>query len=248
MHIYAGLMVWRDMSARHGQCLADLQLLCRERGIGFTNGTIYGDALVSRAQSIAASMFLRHPEADVMWTCGSDTVFEAEDVISMCEKALAGFDIIGALVMKRAESPSVASPIPPVWMTLDSAASPVETSYISSGFAAYSKAVFAALVKEMPLCHQDHAEPWWPFCQTLVVPDEKAGFLYLSEDWALAHRAREHGFRCWIDPSVRVGHLSTATLTLEDMLRTAKPEPQVMRVRAVEGGLIEVETQTPVGV
>lgn len=239
MHIYAGLMVWRDMSARHGQCLADLQLLCRERGIGFTNGTVYGDALVSRSQSIAASMFLRS-DADVMWTCGSDTLFDAEDVISLCEKAMT-HDIIGAVVMKRSDNPSIACPLPPgEWITMDSDSAPVETSFMGTGFSATHRRVFEKLVNDMPLCHQDHTEPWWPFYQPMVVEDEKAGYLYLSEDWALAHRAKDAGFRCWIDPSIRVGHLSTTVLTMEDILRPAKQDPMPMRLREREDGRIEV--------
>lgn len=240
MHIYAGLMVWRDMSARHGQCLADLQLLCQERGIGFTNGTIYGDALVSRAQSIAASMFLRS-DADVMWTCGSDTLFDPDDVIAMCQKACDGHDIIGAVVMKRAENPSIACPLPPgEWITLDGDSAPVETSIMGTGFSATHRRVFEKLVDSMPLCHQDHAEPWWPFYMPMVVEDDKAGNLYLSEDWALAYRAKAAGFRCWIDPSVRVAHLSTTALTLEDLLRPGRAEPMPMRLREREDGRIEV--------
>lgn len=247
MHIYYGGIVWRDMSARHSQCLADLQLLCAERGIGFTNGTIYGDALVSRARSIAASIFYRSV-ADVLLTIDSDVLFEAEDAISICEKALNGRDIIGAVYMKRAEAPSIACELPigaPIVMASDS--EPMATRYMGTAFAATSRRVFEAMVPQLPLCHQDHAEPWYPFYQPLIVPDENAGYLYLSEDWAFANRAMSLGFQCWIDPSVRIGHLSTTVLTVEDMLRPPKPAPQVLRLKAREDGLIEVETQTPVG-
>jgi hypothetical protein len=209
MHIYAGLMVWRDMSARHGQCLADLQLLCKERGIGFTNGTIYGDALVSRAQSVAASEFLRS-DADVMWTCGSDTLFDPEDVISLCEKACNGHDIIGAVVMKRQENPTPACPIPDGGLIMDADQSPVEVRYMGTGFSATHRRVFEALEPHVPLCSQNTTTPFWPFYQPMIVPDAREGFLYLSEDWALAHRAKEFGFKCWIDPTIRVAHLSTA--------------------------------------
>ena len=169
MHIYAGLMVWRDMSARHGQCLADLQLLCRERGIGFTNGTIYGDALVSRAQSIAASEFLRS-DADVMWTCGSDTLFDPEDVITLCQKAMDGHDIIGAVVMKRQDNPTPACPIPEGGLIMDADQSPVEVRYMGTGFSATHRRVFEALEPHIPLCSQNTAStPFWPFV-TITLP------------------------------------------------------------------------------
>lgn len=238
MHIYAGLMVWRDMSARHGECLTQLALLCKERGIELTNGTIYGDALVSRAQSVAASNFVRS-DADVMWTCGSDTLFDPEDVIQLCEYACAGYDIIGAVVMKREENPTPACPIPGT-LIMDYGQPPVEVSIMGTGFTATHRRVLEAMVPQMPLCAQSSLMPFWPFYQPCTIVDEKDGYLYLSEDWAMAHRAMALGFKCWIDPTIRVGHLSNTILTMENMLVPRKPEPQPMRLTVTPDGGIDV--------
>jgi len=239
LHIYLGLMVWRDMSARHGDCLTRLFLLCRERGIQITNGTIYGDALVSRAQSVAASCFVRS-DADVMLTIGSDTIFEPEDAIQLCEYACEGYDIIGAVVMKREENPIPACPIPGT-LVMDSDQRPVEVSIMGTGFTATHRRVLDAMVPTMPLTAQTSPLPFWPFYMPAVIEDAKDGYLYLSEDWAMAHRAKKLGFKCWIDPTVRVGHLSTTMLTMEDMLRPRKAAAGPMRLVVTEDGGIDVE-------
>ncbi len=241
MHIYWGAIVWRDMSARHAWCLSDLVARCRELGIGFTNGTIYGDSLVSRARSIAASEFYRSA-ADVLLTVDSDILFDPDQAIALCEKALAGHDIIGGVYMKRDEAPQPACPIP-AELVMDENQPPVQTSYMGTGFTATARRVVEALVPLMPLCAQASDLPFYPLYQPLVVPDDRDGYLYLSEDWAFAHRARELGFKCWIDPTVRVGHLSTSVLTMEDMLRQPKPPATPMKL-LFDGAQLTIQIPT----
>lgn len=237
MHIYWGAIVWRDMSARHAWCLSDLVSLCKDRGIGFTNGTMYGDSLVSRARSMAASNFYRS-DADVLLTVDSDILFDAEQAVDMCSKAVAGYDILGAVYLKREERPTPACPLPDE-LIMDEGQEPVQTRYMGTGFTATARRVVEALVPLMPLCAQSSDEPFYPLYQPLIVPDDRDGYLYLSEDWAFAHRARELGFKCWIDPTVRVGHLSTTVLTMEDMLRQSKSPATPLKLRQV-GEQIEV--------
>jgi hypothetical protein len=215
--------------------------LMRERDIRCTNGTILGDALVSRARSAAASECVRS-DADVLLMIDSDIVFDPEDAIRLCERVASGYDIIGALTLTRSEDPRAACIIADeVIMASDQ--DPVQAEYIHTAFCATSRRVLDALVPLLPLCHQNGTViPFWPFYMPMVVPDEVEGYRYLSEDFALVQRAKALGFKCWIDPTIRAGHLSQTLLTLEDLVRPAKQPERAMRLRMLPGRILSYET------
>lgn len=244
MKVFLGSVVWREEMVQHAQCMDALRDELRRREIDFVEGTVVGDALVSRSRSIAASAFLRS-DCDVLLTIDSDIWFRAEDAVGLCEKAV-GHDIIGGLYMTRGleKQPALMLPDEPVVFAANSP--PVEVPFISTGFEAVHRSVFERLAEPLPLCHMgwnDRGEDtsFWPFYMPFTIPWEGDGHMYLSEDWAFCQRAKDAGFKVWLDPSIRLGHYGTYLNTLEDLMRDAKPSPAPMILHRQPDGTLSAD-------
>ena len=221
-----------------------MRLLWRElerRGIEYTDATVVGDALISRARSIVASAFLRS-DADVLLSIDSDIWFRPQDAISLCEKA---DGIIAALYMTRSLNTQPALMLPSKPVTMGPESEPVEVPFASTGFMAVERKVFEALSGVLPLCHQGWSDrgadtSFWPFYMPYTIPWEGDGHMYLSEDWAFCQRAKDAGFKVWLDPQVRLGHMGTTMFTLEDLIREPKPEAQVITLARRDDGTLDI--------
>jgi SAM-dependent methyltransferase len=70
----------------------------------------------------------------------------------------------------------------------------------------------------LPLCHQNVPWSFWPMFDTFSV---RSGFPAewesLSEDYAFCARARNVGFKVWLDPGIRLGHLAMIQLDIDNM-------------------------------
>ena len=241
MKLYIGCVAWRHEEEGFAQ---SMRLLVREldrRGIEFTEGFSVGDALVSRSRSLVASAFLRS-DCDVLLTIDTDIWFRAADAIKLAEKAVA-YDIIAGLYMTRALNTQPAMMLPNEPVVFADNSEPVEAQYVSTGFQAIHRSVFEKLSESLPLCHQDWKDKgvntsFWPFYMPFVIPWEGDGNMYLSEDWAFCHRAKEAGFKVWLDPSIRLGHIGSVMYTLEDLVRPPKPSASPMAlIRQADGTL-----------
>lgn len=240
MRIAVGSVVWREETVEYSQSMrAFLHLLDRQSDCSYVDFTVRGDALVSRARSIVASTFLRS-QADVLLTVDSDIWFRAEDALALCRKTVQ-HDIIGALYMTRNVQTQPALMLPNEPVTFSPDAKPVEVPYLSTGFMAVTRRVFNRLSESLPLCHKGWNDrgadtSFWPFYLPLVVPNEVEGNFYLSEDWAFCHRAKEAGFKVWLDPSIRLGHVGSYMYTLEDLLRPQRMPPMPLVLERAEDG------------
>ncbi len=245
MKIFLGNIVGRTEEVGFSQSMRELVLELTKRGIEFTDGTVVGDALVSRARSMVASQFLRS-DADVMMSIDSDIWFRPQDAIKLCEEAMS-HDLIAALYMTRnlATQPAVMLPEDTDVVFADNS-TPVEAPFVSTGFMAAHRRVFEKLSKDLPLCHKDwtnHGQDtsFWPFY--MPMPIEWGGeTMYGSEDWSFCHRAREAGFGIWLDPSIRLGHMGQVMFTLEDIIRPPRPAAQPLILRRAADGNIQTST------
>lgn len=242
MEIYVGGVVYRELTVEYHDSMLRLTSLCGQRGIALTNGVVKGDALISRSRSLAASAFLRS-SADVLLTIDSDIFFRPEDAVALCQKAM-DYDIIGALYMTRALETQPAMMLPPekkVVFAPNSA--PVEVPFLSTGFMAAHRRVFEKLAGTVPLCHKTWKQngtdtSFWPFYMPYCIEWPEDGHLYLSEDWAMCQRAKDAGYKIYLDPSIRLAHVGTKLYTLEDLLTPAKPKPAPLRLcRSADGRL-----------
>lgn len=237
MKIYLGSVAWRQIESGHHQCVVDLFRECDRRGIEIEEGRVIGDALVSRARSIAASAFLRS-DCDVMLSIDSDIWFRPEDAIALCEKALAGHDIIGAIYATRSLQTQPALMLAndeEVVFTPESG--PKEARFIPTGFTAVTRKPYETLKDTLPHCHQGWGHTaFWPFYMPYCIEWPGDGYIYLSEDWAFCQRAADAGFKLWVDPSIRVGHSGSYMYTLEDLLRPERPLPQPISLQRSPNG------------
>jgi len=245
MRIYYGEICYNSVDAAHHDAVISFALECQRRGIIVDRGVVTSDALVSRSRSIAASCFLRS-KADVLLTIDSDIWFRAVDAIKLCEEALE-YDFIAGLYLTRGLKKQSAHLLPldrPV--IFQDGSEPIEVRYISTGFTAVSRKGLEKTLEhsQLPLCHKgmNHLgsdTSFWPLYMPFVVPDEgPEEHLYLSEDWAFCERAKRAGFKMWLDPTIRLGHVGHTMYTLEDLLRTVKPEPQPLKMVQKQGQLV----------
>ena len=245
MRIFLGSVAWRQIEQGHHSSVVNLFRECDRRGIHIQEGSVVGDALVSRARSLAASAFLRS-DCDVLLSVDSDIWHRPDDAIELCEQALAGHDIIGALYMTRAVKTQPAMMLPNEPLIFAAGAEPVQTQFVSTGFTAVTRAPFEALAKTLPHCHQTWKQngedtSFWPFYMPFTMEWPEDGHIYLSEDWAFCQRARDAGFKLWVHPGIRVGHYGTVMYTLEDLIRPEKPLPQPLKFQRSPNGNLDVQ-------
>jgi len=75
-----------------------------------------------------------------------------------------------------------------------------EVTWVGNGFKIVKRKIIEELKKQIKL-------PNLP----MIYKNE-----YVSEDWAFDQRAKEMGYKVWIDPKVKLGHLGTKIYTVED--------------------------------
>jgi len=251
LRIYYGEICYNSVNPAHHDAVVSFALECGRRGITVDRGVVVGDALVSRSRSIAASAFLRS-KADVLLTIDSDIWFRAADAIKLCEEALE-YDFIAGLYLTRGIKKQSALLLPvdvPVIFQDDS--KPVEVRYISTGFMAVSRKGMEKTLEhsKVPHCHKGMTHlgqdtSFFPLYMPFVIPDDgPEENLYLSEDWALCQRAKDAGFKMWLDPSIRLGHVGQEMYTLEDLLRTPKPDPKPIKLIQKAGQLVAYTSDT----
>lgn len=245
MKLFLGSCVWREETVPYSTSMRQLVRELDKRNIPFLDATVSGDALISRARSIAASAFLRS-DADILLSIDSDMFFTAEDAIKLCERALE-FKLISALYMTRSLQTQPALMLLPGQRLVFAANSePVEAVFASTGFMAVHREVFEMLKEDLPLCHQGWQyqgidTSFYPFYMPFTIPWEVEGHLYLSEDWAFCRRAKDKGFKVWLDPSIRLGHMGDYMFTLEDLIRAPRSQPVPLILYREANGLLKTE-------
>lgn len=237
MKIYLGSPIYRQPEfAYHTSIIRLERLLNQLDDVELDYGYVPGDADVSRARNVAASAFLKS-DADVLLTIDSDIWFRPVDAVELCRKAMEQ-DIIGALYMVR--SLKTKQPAPLIaqgqTVTLQAGEPPVEVTFLATGFMAVHRKVFKKLAESLPLCMQSTNLPFWPFYMPFHIPWPGDGHLYLSEDYAFCQRSREAGYKIWLDPSIRLGHMGQREFRLEDLV-TDFPEPMPMRLTQRDNGI-----------
>ncbi len=246
MKVFMGGVVYRSFEAGHHNSMLRLQELAKRSGDTLHHEVHRGDALVSRARSRSASRFLRS-NCEVMLSIDSDIEFDPKDALNLCYKALSKAAPVGALYMTRnlETQPALLLPEEPVAFVPN--AYPVEVPFLSTGFMAVPKGVFARLVEDLPHCHQNWSDgegrdlSFWPFYMPYVIPWPGDEFMYLSEDWAFCQRAKDAGYKMWLDSGVNLKHWGDYAYTKEDLLREAKAGPTPMKLSRSQEGAISVE-------
>jgi hypothetical protein len=67
--------------------------------------------------------------------------------------------------------------------------------------------------------------PFYPFFATFTLKDAAGDYHYLSEDWAFCERARQIGFKVWMDQSIILQHMGWYPFTVADLAQETSPFP-----------------------
>lgn len=181
--------------------------------------SLAGEAGINRARSVMASRWWAETADDVFLMLDDDIVFEPSDAEHLVELCRNGHDIICAAYPVR-DAGHIA--LRGLGTTLDFAPGlpPQEIRHATTGFLAVHRRVLDAMIPTLPLCHGNQPWAFWPMFDFKVIEDEAAGgHNYLSEDYYFSEMAKELGFKVWLDPTVRLGHLAQVSLSVSNMAK-----------------------------
>jgi hypothetical protein len=80
----------------------------------------------------------------------------------------------------------------------------IEAARLGMGCIAIRREVISRLVAVTQDCYAENGQAFWPF----FLPEIRQR-RYVGEDMAFCNRVRETGSHIWLDPQVRVAHLSS---------------------------------------
>lgn len=189
----------------------------------FTWCPVRGDALISRARSRAASMFLLERQEDCLMFVDDDVQFTEADAIKLIDGIVAGYDVVGGMYVQKGTLEKTCCLKDGDTISFGKKAPVQEVLAASTGFLAIHRKVFQGIVNKglVNLCHAGTLN-FYPFFK----PFEKfidGDWKYLSEDWGFCDLARQAGFKIWIDGSILLKHKGEYAYDLADKARLPKP-------------------------
>lgn len=230
--IYLAPSIWRSMDVRTATAVY--------ASIG-SNPTaepviwepLWNDALIARSRSLLATKFLEEEhmrDADVMVVVDDDVVWQPEDFWKIVEGCRETRSIYGGAYVTRSDKPHLSSRVLPnshIEFKQTPQRRPIEIEYLATGFWAVHRDVFEAMVghrfddadggHEVRRVSLGADREFWPFFATFTIEHEPGKFHYLSEDWAFCERARQLGFKVWMDQSIVLQHMGWYPFTVGDL-------------------------------
>lgn len=185
-----------------------------------------GDALIERSRARVATEFLLNTNDDILIFLDDDILIAPKDVQKLAlvckEKDL---DILGAAyVTKDEDNPAF------TFRTLANEEDiPFGTNgglneirMQATGCIAIQRRVFQEMVErgDAVLCNNQNLQ-FYPFFTPMTRMIDRHP-VYLSEDWAFCERARELGFKVWLDTTIKVGHIGPKVYDWDDLSREKK--------------------------
>lgn len=181
----------------------------------------WGDALISRARSQIVSAWHAETADDVFLMIDDDITFRPEDAERIVALAREHRSIVCAAYPVGDGGHTAIRSLNRSTLEFGPGLRLVEVEYAATGFVACHRDVIDALAPTLPLCHPDQSWGFRPYFLPMVAPMSTAAGIdvdaYLSEDWAFSLRARQQGFRIWLDPTITLGHQKQAELTVKNM-------------------------------
>lgn len=198
---------------------------------------LWNDALIARSRSLLATDFLE-TDADVMVIVDDDIVWNPVDFWKLVEGARESRSIYCGPFVTRSATAHLASrmlPNTPVEIINTPQRRPMEIEYAATGFVAIHRDVFERLLegefRDADGVHRIHkatkggGRPFYPFFAPFTLLDCTGEYHYLSEDWAFCERARQLGFKVWMDQSIILEHMGWYPFTVADLARPDSPLP-----------------------
>lgn len=230
MSIYLAPSIWRSMDPRTvSSVLASITSNPTTEHVIFE--PLWNDALIARSRSLLATKFLE-TDADVMVIFDDDVVWNPQDFWKIVEGARDTRSIYCGPYVTRSDKPHLASRMfqgSPVEIYATPNRRPIEIEYAATGFVAIHRDVFQAMLAgdfsdangthRIFECVKGGGQPFYPFFATFTLKDVAGDYHYLSEDWAFSERARQLGFKVWMDQSIILEHMGWYPFTVADLNR-----------------------------
>lgn len=178
---------------------------------------VSNEALIDRARSVVASKFLES-DCDVLLFIDADILFKSGDALKLCRICYEqGLDIVGAPYLKKTTvAPQFSfKTLNDEEMEMGSGGGVYEVRAVPTGFMAINRKVLEKMKETMPLCNPRSLK-FYPF----FIPEAKLidnEWIYLGEDWAFTERAREMGFKCWVDSRIVLKHVGRYEYSADDI-------------------------------
>jgi hypothetical protein len=176
----------------------------------------WGESLIDRARAIAATDFLDNNRGDILLFIDDDIIFQPADVFQIVQDVLLHKTIVCApyQIKNTTEQRLALAYIDEKPIMVGPGGGIHEVRYSSSGFMALPKQLLLDLAKTLPRLDTgaglkedgNPKVPLIPFFQPTWRVDDK---VYLSEDYAICERARQLGYKVYIDSSIVLRHLGT---------------------------------------
>jgi len=206
------LCAHREVTVPTVECLFELV------GRGWPIAMVYGDALIDRARSKAASVWFRNEAEDVFLMIDDDIVFRAEDAERVVELARTKRSIACAAYPVGDGSHMASRGWPGQRLEFGADRDPVAIRWPATGFMAVHRDVIEAMSHTMRECYTGQPDAFWPMFQPFPLDDVVPGADdYLSEDYAFGQRALDLGFTTWMDPQSILIHLKVKGLSVFNM-------------------------------
>lgn len=181
-----------------------------------------GDGLITRSRAISLSRWWAECNDDVALMIDDDVIFQPEEAVKLVEACRRTRSIVcGAYPVGDATHMALRPWDGGADIGFCDDAELVDIQFAATGFMAIHRDVVDALMPTMPWVHED--QPWCfkPLFETMVFPMGNTHAL-ISEDWAFSQRAREQGFRIWLDPRVRPIHLKPVEISVNNYIEMAE--------------------------
>ncbi len=180
----------------------------------------WNDAILPRSRARLVARFLKEqPDADAMVFVDSDTLFTVQDLQQLVRESRIKHTVVAAPVSLRS-----AELRPNVDMLPEATArasaekfrhgpdvQPTLVKAAGTAFMAIPRLVLEALIEKEEVCEPKSVLPFWPLFDR--VPSEDG--TYLGDDTSFCRRLNGAGYKIWILPSLRIGHIGTTEFYLE---------------------------------
>lgn len=201
--------VWQYTAA-----LASTLLFLQEQGVRVTFEFVVGNSVVHKARNELVAHFLKSDFTDLLFI-DDDMQWAPQSILRLLGSEQ---PLIGGAGRMRVDKPN-SDPAVWCWRPLKDEAGQliqddmgaIEVRGFGAAFMLINKRVFAEMVQAhpewkrrgMPDWPQDVRDHYYEFFPA----DERDEFGELSEDYGFCHRWRQLGGRCWVDPTIHLGHV-----------------------------------------
>jgi len=158
-------------------------------------GPVPPDAQADRARSVVAAQFLKGGKYDVCLMLDDDVSFQTDDLEYVARQAYDLKGLVGGIVSKRTFDEGFGGRMADGKLHelySDEIIQLNKHQYLGAAVMAFHRDVLLKIAQSgLPYCAY---QGFWPFFMPMILENEEAGvYEYLSEDWAICHRARRAG-------------------------------------------------------